>query len=403
MKILDRFRSIDDHRTMAQRKKYDQPHYEKKNSKSKSKQHDGDLVLDVNGGKVKVTVTRRQKSLGGNKAAVDYLKGEIKDELDDDDEFAQLYSRRFLGNETETVSISNDTPVHDTVGKAAKSSAGTPPPLPNKRSRSIIINPFSIFRISTAGKRKVANIDDNDDESHHHHHHNKDSFIATPEDLIITAKEIYELSTGTTTNQQQQQQQQRRRRRPIQTQNQNQKKNMDMNGEKTEGTNHDIDNPTTISRASSKGPITIDHVEKEVEYDNCKSNCVVLPTTIVDQLLVPATDIDTGNLPSLIDIFDGDDDEDNGENDDDEKGEKGVESDGIEFEIGDETICPSTVPSGTKKESMFGRFRRGLRSKSWRSGSTKRKRRQMNRSPLHNTTITVKDDKEEIEVHLDAV
>mmetsp|Transcript_9281 Transcript_9281/g.23414 ORF Transcript_9281/g.23414 Transcript_9281/m.23414 type:complete len:400 (+) Transcript_9281:386-1585(+) len=399
MKILDRFRSIDDHRTMAQRKKYDQPHYEKKNSKSKSKQHDGDLVLDVNGGKVKVTVTRRQKSLGGNKAAVDYLKGEIKDELDDDDEFAQLYSRRFLGNETETVSISNDTPVHDTVGKAAKSSAGTPPPLPNKRSRSIIINPFSIFRISTAGKRKVANIDDNDDESHHHHHHNKDSFIATPEDLIITAKEIYELSTGTTTNQQQQQQQQRRRRRPIQTQNQNQKKDTDINGDKTEGTNRDVDSPT-----SSRGQTTFDHLEKGMEYNNCKSNCVVLPTNVVDQFFLPATYLDTGNLPSLIDIVDGDD-EDNCENDD-KNGEKVVEREGVEFEIGDETICSSAVHSKAKKKNKFGVFGSGLGLKSWRRGSTNRKRNkihQKNLSSLHRTSITVKDGDEEIEVHLDTV
>ena len=64
MKILDRFRSFDNRRAVAQTKKknYDQLRHEKK--PASKKQHDGDLVLDVNGGKVKVCLFFEYPKIG---------------------------------------------------------------------------------------------------------------------------------------------------------------------------------------------------------------------------------------------------------------------------------------------------------------------------------------------------
>ena len=146
----------------------------------------------------------------------------------------------------------------------------------------------------------------------------------------------------------------------------------------------------------------------------------MLSTNVVDHLFtIPVgTYFDPRNLPSLIDIFDGDDDDDD-DDDNEEKDRNDVKmnekernkskqrGEEIESEIEDDTTCSfssTDYAGGGKKKKMLGRFRQRLGWKSWRNGlSTKNKRRQNNPRQLQTRTIKVQDDENEgVEVRLDA-
>ena len=141
----------------------------------------------------------------------------------------------------------------------------------------------------------------------------------------------------------------------------------------------------------------------------------MLSTNVVDQLFIPVGSyFDAANLPSLIDIFDGDDDDDDNGEEDNEGGDNDVKieekerneseqrGEVVESEI-DKTCSSSMNYVEGKKKSMFGRFRHKVGWKSWKSGmSTKKKRQQVYPRRLHTKTIKVQDDNGGIEVRLDA-